>query len=232
MITQPLLQNKPNTYTFTKALAESLVFEECNETVPYCIVRPSIIGSAWKEPFEGWVDNFNGPSALFPAAGTGLLKSMLGDVNSNADIVPLDIVVNTLITAAWYRGSEKTLQNNVYHCTSGLVNRVSWGQINNIGIDCFFKNPFENLVMLPNPHFTRNNQTKFVRTLFEQLIPSYVLDFFLMIFLKKTMFVKIQNKIKKSLNVLEYFTMRSWEFKNENFLTLLAEMNGIDKKVT
>lgn len=51
----------PNTYTYTKRLAEILVRDEYNKgTLPVCIVRPSIVGPAYKEPLPGWVDSLNG----------------------------------------------------------------------------------------------------------------------------------------------------------------------------
>ena len=77
LISEKLIHPKPNTYTFTKGLAEALIMKEM-EDLPCAIVRPSIIGATWREPFSGWIDNFNGPSALFPAVGTGLLRSMFG----------------------------------------------------------------------------------------------------------------------------------------------------------
>ena len=75
-----IIKPKPNTYTYTKAIAETLVVQECSGTdckFPTTIVRPSIITASWREPFPGWVDNFNGPSALYPAIGTGLLRTMV-----------------------------------------------------------------------------------------------------------------------------------------------------------
>ena len=39
--------DRPNTYTFTKAIAEQLVHDE-GEGLPVCIVRPSIVVSSWK----------------------------------------------------------------------------------------------------------------------------------------------------------------------------------------
>ena len=33
---------------------------ECHEKIPCAIVRPSIVGATWREPFPGWIDNFNG----------------------------------------------------------------------------------------------------------------------------------------------------------------------------
>lgn len=48
-ITPKLLGQKPNTYTFTKQLAEYLLYKEGSD-LPLAIVRPSIVGAAWKEP--------------------------------------------------------------------------------------------------------------------------------------------------------------------------------------
>ena len=49
MIIPSLLQGRPNTYTFTKALAESLLQNEAKD-LPVAIFRPSIVGAAYKEP--------------------------------------------------------------------------------------------------------------------------------------------------------------------------------------
>ena len=49
MIIPSLLQGRPNTYTFTKALAESLLQNEAKD-LPVAIFRPSIVGAAYEEP--------------------------------------------------------------------------------------------------------------------------------------------------------------------------------------
>ena len=49
-VTQVMIGPKPNTYTFTKQLAEHLVLTE-GAGLPLAIVRPSIVGAAWREPF-------------------------------------------------------------------------------------------------------------------------------------------------------------------------------------
>ena len=51
----------PNTYTYTKALAEQLLEKECGD-IPLAIVRPSIVTAAAQEPLPGWIDNLNGPT--------------------------------------------------------------------------------------------------------------------------------------------------------------------------
>ena len=50
-----LLAEWPNTYTFTKAMTEHLM-EKRRAHVPLVVLRPSIIGSSWREPVPGWVD--------------------------------------------------------------------------------------------------------------------------------------------------------------------------------
>ena len=31
------------------------------DTLPVCVVRPSIVCPSWREPYPGWTDTFNGP---------------------------------------------------------------------------------------------------------------------------------------------------------------------------
>ena len=50
MLTPRLVSPRPNTYTFTKALAEHVLLEE-RENMTTAIVRPSIVGASWQEPF-------------------------------------------------------------------------------------------------------------------------------------------------------------------------------------
>ena len=42
----------------------------------------------------------------------------------------------------------------------------------------------------------------------------------------------LQAKIKKSANILEYFTVREWEFSNENLFMLMNAMNSIDTQAS
>ena len=49
LITPRIIGRKPNTYTHTKHLAESMLVNEAKD-LPVCIVRPSIVTAVWKEP--------------------------------------------------------------------------------------------------------------------------------------------------------------------------------------
>lgn len=89
-------------------------------------------------------------------------------------------------------------------------------------------------MLLHDLFFNSNNfrLVKQLRTVFEQLIPAYVIDFFLLIGRKKPLFVRLQQKIKKAVVVLEYFTTKQWEFTNDNYLMIMNELNETDNKVS
>lgn len=83
---KPMMAPHPNTYTFTKRLAEMLVRDEYDRgQLNVCIVRPSIVTPAWKEPVEGWVDSLNGPIGIMVAGGKGVLRSMICEAAFTAE---------------------------------------------------------------------------------------------------------------------------------------------------
>lgn len=93
--TRAMIKDRPNTYTFTKALAEKLV-QERGKGMPVAIVRPSIVVAALDEPQPGWIDNLNGPTGIFVGAGMGLMRTFLAKRECKADFIPVDTVINTL----------------------------------------------------------------------------------------------------------------------------------------
>ena len=64
------------------------------------IVRPSIVGAAFKEPVPGWVQNITASTALFLLSGIGLVKYIHGRNSQIGCIVPVDIVTNIVITSS------------------------------------------------------------------------------------------------------------------------------------
>ncbi|XP_046590303.1 fatty acyl-CoA reductase 1-like [Neodiprion lecontei] len=53
-VTEAILGEWPNTYTFSKAVAEGVVTELAKD-LPFAIFRPSIVASSYKEPIPGWL---------------------------------------------------------------------------------------------------------------------------------------------------------------------------------
>ncbi|KAL7862618.1 hypothetical protein SRHO_G00116020 [Serrasalmus rhombeus] len=159
LMTPKLIGERPNTYTYTKALAEYMVQQECGN-LNVAIIRPSIVGASWKEPFPGWIDNFNGPSGIFIAAGKGILRTMRASNSAIADLVPVDVVINTTLAAAWYSGSQRHTRPKsmlVYNCTTGTINPFHWGEVEYHVISTFKRNPLEQAFRRPNVNLTSNH---------------------------------------------------------------------------
>lgn len=95
-----VLKTQPNTYTYTKRLAELLIRDEYAKGFPICIVRPSIVVPAYQEPLPGWVDSLNGPAGLMLGAAKGVIRSMLLDGSLETEVIPVDTAINGIILIA------------------------------------------------------------------------------------------------------------------------------------
>lgn len=157
-------RGRPCSYHFTKSLAEHLIAQEasrgfyyynqdCNDQFvdqpelsnnrqwrpfPAAIVRPSIICAAWKEPFPGWIDNYNGISGFLVVNGNGVLRSMHVIKEYLSDVIPVDVVINTCITSAWYVAVKQN-KCNLIQPTKADMNNVL--VVNCVSGICFFLVP-------------------------------------------------------------------------------------------
>lgn len=69
--------------------------------LPITIVRPSIVTCSVAEPYPGWVDNINGITGIIMEIGRGTISSIMCNDKLVLDVIPVDIVCNMIITAAW-----------------------------------------------------------------------------------------------------------------------------------
>uniref|UniRef100_A0A665T994 Fatty acyl-CoA reductase n=1 Tax=Echeneis naucrates TaxID=173247 RepID=A0A665T994_ECHNA len=251
-LTPKLIGERPNTYTYTKALAEYLVQQEAGD-LNVAIVRPSIVGASWKEPFPGWIDNFNGPSGIFIAAGKGILRTMRASNDAVADLVPVDVVINATLAAAWYSGSQTCRPKNilVYNCTTGGINPFHWGEVEYCINMTFKTNPLEQAFRRPNlAHFVLPPVCPSCLLLYHKLLSAtstessffYLSIIFLILFhrpppssslpsLNYLRMMKTITRLHKAMMVLEYFTSHSWAWNTDNVAMLMSQMSPEDKKV-
>ena len=90
----------PNTYTFTKSLAESLI-ARLGADLPVAVVRPSIVETSTHDPFEGWNEGVNTSAPISYLLGT-FFRQMPTNGKKCLDIIPVDLVCRgmALIAAA------------------------------------------------------------------------------------------------------------------------------------
>lgn len=104
----------PNTYTFTKCLAEHLLVARRGH-VPLSLVRPSIVSAAWRFPLRGWVDSHAAYTGFVALYLLGQLDVIVADPEVRLDIVPVDIVAERLVQAA-----RSSVPLEISHAVAGL----------------------------------------------------------------------------------------------------------------
>jgi len=80
----------PNTYTFTKSLAESLI-AKLGRDLPVAVVRPSIVESSTQQPFRGWNEGVNTSAPLSYLLGT-YFRQLPSNKRKRLDLIPVDLV--------------------------------------------------------------------------------------------------------------------------------------------
>ncbi|HEU4422726.1 MAG TPA: HAD-IB family hydrolase [Pilimelia sp.] len=90
----------PDVYTFTKALGERITEEFLSDELPLSVVRPTIVESALRHPYPGWIDGFKMTDPLIIAFGQGMLSEFPGLPDGVLDLIPVDIVVNAILAVA------------------------------------------------------------------------------------------------------------------------------------
>ncbi len=127
----------PNTYTFTKCLAEHLLDAERGE-VPLTLVRPSIVSASRRQPEPGWIDSSAALAAFVLMLGTGNLRVVAGDPTQKLDIVPCDEVSHRVVAAAFAAPPDPTAPIRIVHATAGLERSCEIGR-SKAQIEAFFR---------------------------------------------------------------------------------------------
>lgn len=232
-ITADILKQYPNTYTFTKTIAERLLLDERGH-VPAVIFRPSIVTASLKEPISGWVDNLNGCSGVLAGIGSGFIKAVYGGRHKLADLVPVDLTANAMIAIAWHSATHthRTSSSDevqVYHFTSGRLNPVTWSQVSNFITPALHKNPMENLMWIPKGYITENWLWYLCSKYFDIYIRLLGLDLIRRVFGKRARLVRIHRTVCRLTSLLEYFTCREWRWTTNNVQQLLSDMSPTDR---
>ena len=94
-----LIGQFPNTYTFTKNLAEKFIYQNIGN-VKCVIWRPSIILGSHVQPVPGWTDSIAAAGGLTLLAAHGVLRDLyVPDFTNEFDLIPVDMVSNGILIA-------------------------------------------------------------------------------------------------------------------------------------
>ncbi|GAB0087088.1 hypothetical protein DMENIID0001_013610 [Sergentomyia squamirostris] len=217
---------QPNTYTFTKSLAEQIM-NEYSQKLPIFIFRPSIVAPSVKEPLVGWVDNFNGITGMLAAAGSGLIRISYTSAKVHCNFQPLDVVTRSLIIAIWKQGCSPSLDISVYNCACNQAKEVGGQEMNELCVKTSSKVPLDEMVWIPNGRITSCYYFYKIYLLLH-VIPGTIVDTILKAFKKKPMALDVMRKFHYACSSLSYFMFNDWYFVNDNFFDLMNDVKTED----
>ncbi|CAH0601898.1 unnamed protein product [Chrysodeixis includens] len=232
VLTPKYLGEMPNTYVFSKQLAEHVVFENRGQ-LPIVIIRPSIVISSVSEPTPGWIENFNGPVGLMVAAGKGIMRSSYSDPDLIADYMPVDISIKAFISAAWIRGTKKLSPTDdvpIYNCCAGNLQTITMGQMIQLSRDIYPSVPLNDMLWAVGGDITTSKTVHYIKVILLHLLPAILVDTLLWILGRKPMLVKVQRRIYIANLALTYFITKQWTFDNKNLVALRSKIKKEDEK--
>ncbi|PSN39596.1 putative fatty acyl-CoA reductase [Blattella germanica] len=192
----------PNTYLFTKALAEHVV-KDLAENLPVVIIRPSI----------------------------GILRStyLKDGGKTNLDCIPCDYTVRVICAAAWDTAKSKEYGEPIIYNVTAFKNMfVNIKDMVEIGSVITEKKPLQNTIWVPRRTITQIKIVHIINVLLFQLIPAILLDQILKWNGHKPILASIQRKIWRALNAVEYFNCTEWTFKHDRTIRLNKQLGPND----
>ncbi|XP_063978989.1 putative fatty acyl-CoA reductase CG5065 [Diachasmimorpha longicaudata] len=228
VMTPKLLKDMPNTYAFSKALAEDLINRS---NLPAGVARPSIVIASWKEPAPGWVENLNGPTGIMIGAAKGVIRSVLCDGSHVLDAIPCDIAVNAVIALAWKVGLESPAKPIYMNVTESGENPLTWGQSLAYGRKHAFENPFSGILWYPRGGVTNNKYFHMLCVFFLHLLPAYFVDALCLLTGNKPFLVRVQSRVSWGMKLVSYYMMKQWIFRNDRMKELRDQLLPADKEV-
>lgn len=245
--------NKPNTYTFTKAISERYLLDLIQARpdrylgktgIAVAIVRPSIVGGAWREPERGFVDNFNGPTGAVLSLHSGALQAMPGDGNLVTDMVPIDMVINMIICTGWFLatknsalcGAKADKGVHIFNYVSSYRNPLRWHQVSDMIAEVSYKYPTKQLVRLPSSYFIRAGKFYDLYDALNHKLPALLLDLFRRRVLKEKLtssssLYATSEKIKRMTDALTPFCSHQWSFDDSNVVALYKGLAKSDQSL-
>ncbi|XP_060876847.1 fatty acyl-CoA reductase wat-like isoform X1 [Metopolophium dirhodum] len=234
--TAEIIEDWPNTYTFTKAVAENMIMINENR-LPISIFRPSIIGCTESEPEPGWLENMNGPTGLISGVMVGFLRTAPNIGTNITDIIPADYTVNALISVMWdtvNRHKQSNIVNKVpkiYNYVSCVESPLTWGRyIREMHDQYYVAPPLQSMwygFYILYTHFMVGSILRF----FLHRIPGAFMDLLLILCGKSPKMLRMYAKTESMVDLIYEFSTKQWKFDNTNTRQLWLSLSKDDRNM-
>ncbi len=221
-----------DTYTLTKWMGEQYAMEGmqgCTMT----IVRPSIIESTLQEPVPGWIEGVKVADAIIVAYARGKTTLFPAKTNEIIDIVPADLVANSILMAT----AEALVdpgRHRIYQACTGSANPILLGDV----IDLFQTEMQTNWQKYDRLLYSQPKYRFRVvsRTLFLLLLSTKGFVVTLGTALRRLLGVKGETSAMDALRTTQtlaqtfsFYTTPSYRFHNSNLMQLAQRFDISDK---
>ncbi|XP_011696475.1 PREDICTED: putative fatty acyl-CoA reductase CG5065 isoform X2 [Wasmannia auropunctata] len=221
----------PNTYTFTKAIAEAHIKDECGD-LPIGIFRPAIISSSANEPLIGWTDNYFGPIGFTVFIIKGLQRLMLCNPHVLLNIVPVDLTGNALIASAWdvfnqcRKGKDMLIYNFVPPANSPTLGEYIYNAVN---INKTY--PLNQVQWYPFVLILQREIFYRVCILFFHLLPALLVDAVSICIKHRPRMWKLYRRIHNNYYVLIPFIMKKKSYSYDNVEAMWNRLKESDQQL-
>ncbi|XP_011177536.1 fatty acyl-CoA reductase wat [Zeugodacus cucurbitae] len=227
-LTKKLIIGFPNTYTFTKNLAESVV-NDFRERIPVAIYRPSIVLHALSDPIPGYPPTLMGAMGLFVLVGAGILKTVFLSKSTRFDITPQDVSIKTMLYYAYRAGTEYAQEKAItevpiYMSSSTQHSNHTFYQMCQVmehGL--WYEAAFEKNFMLPTCHYTDSRFVYMFLVFTKQILPAMLADGLIMLFGRKPVLMSIVRKAYISLEVMQPFLFNTYDSPGMTYIEEMVE---------
>ncbi len=172
-----LIHKYPNTYTFTKSMAERMLKKKSGN-LKITIIRPSIIISCYQEPLRGWTETLAAAGGITLTAALGLLRNIQVDVSQILDLVPCDTVSNLILAASAATSMKPSPCLELYHSSSSHKNPCTITAYKKILLSWVSQYPFYKMVFEPKITTIADKRLWRVYRFFDEEVPTKALQIY------------------------------------------------------
>ncbi|KAH8347027.1 hypothetical protein KR059_004333, partial [Drosophila kikkawai] len=234
-ISSVLVGSFPNTYTYSKALAEDVILREAGD-LPLSVFRPAIIIASHKEPVSGWIDNLYGPITLIYGIGHGVIRLVGHSKKGTTSFVPVDYCANMALASIWQTGKRDIIRDpkeqppifTLAPSTSNLLSHTDFIKFgmshrDELAVNKMIWYPFLNCVSKPWLYT--------LLAFFYHTLPGYMFDLILRLAGKKPRMVDLYRKIHINVTAIQHFLFNSWKFETKSADKLRSLMSIEDREM-
>uniref|UniRef100_T1KXA6 Fatty acyl-CoA reductase n=1 Tax=Tetranychus urticae TaxID=32264 RepID=T1KXA6_TETUR len=225
-----LFQGRPNSYVYTKAMAEHVVAKHRGD-MKTVILRPAIVSPAIRDPVPGYVDSFNGPAGFSTVSSLGIAKVTDWEFNHQLDIFPVDFLANSCLVSAWLTSTNNINELKVYNLCSTTIrpedNYTMLADGERIMRSCPSLYVIRPPRLPPKTHNMSNLEYK-IKIFYSHILFAYFIDLLLFIFRQRPIMKRIVDRMHYALDLMKYFADRHWSFECDNYINLIHSLKGPD----